>query len=199
MIENYNNQINLLRAFGNQKYQQLNFVYSSEPIKHFFTFVKGKEVGSKNYLSENSKQAIPYLRVSNLLSGQYDTFVEDAEIVANNDDILIALDGAPGRNNIGLHGAYSSGIYKVVSSEIYKGIIYFYLNSEYCQNVIKVNSQGTTILHAGKAIKELFFPQEISEACLDEFNLIFRQIIDLIEKRNILLEQKKLLLAKYFE
>lgn len=85
------------------------------------------------------------------------TFItpDDIDKIAEFDDILVAFDGPPGRNNIGLIGAYSSGIYNLKCSEENKGLVYFEINSKINRKIIDDHSQGTTILHASKSINYL--------------------------------------------
>lgn len=161
-------------------------------------FEKGKEIGSANYLDKQKTNSVPYIRVGNLLNGEYDTYVVNSDCPqCDYEDILIAFDGAPGRNIIGLKGRYSSGVQKVVCDKENKGYIYFYINSELCQNTIKVHSQGTTILHASKSIKELKIPI-ISSDNKNLLNSLFNEMVSLIKQKSKLKKQKDLLLKKYF-
>ena len=163
------------------------------------SFSKGKEIGSAKYIDKNIDGSVPYIRVSNLLNSTYETFTLEKEIpMCKEDDILISFDGAPGRNNYGLKGAISSGVQKVICDDFIKGFIYFYLNSSLCQTTIKLNSQGTTILHAGKAINELKIPKIEDKTIYEQFKKLFDYLIILSKKKNILLKQKQLLLNKYF-
>ena len=159
---------------------------------------KGIEIGSANYIDTEIENTVRYLRVGDLESIQ-NTFIDktSAKNVANEDDILIAFDGAPGRNNIGLLGSFSSGIYKVISKNDLKGLLYFELNSELNQKIIKDHSQGTTILHASKSI-----PHLLSANCNSKdkefFNSLFNELVSLKKKIICLKKNKNLLLNKYF-
>ena len=94
------------------------------------SFEKGIEIGSANYYDREIENSIPYIRVGNLLNNTYDTFcIDNSYRKCEYNDILIAFDGAPGRNSIGLCGVYSSGIYKVICDSKLKGFVYFYINS----------------------------------------------------------------------
>ena len=162
-------------------------------------FSKGKEIGSLNYLDKQTNDSIPYIRVGDLLGGNYDTFTINKDVpLCNEEDILITFDGAPGRNNYGLKGAISSGIQKVICEPKIKGFIYFYLNSDLCQNTIKTNAQGTTILHASKAIKELKIPIIEDNNTYQNFDNLFNYLIVLSKEKILLQKQKQLLLNKYF-
>ena len=127
------------------------------------------------------------------------TFVELSSdlMLCSDDDILIAFDGAPGRNAIGLEGAYSSGIYKVKCKQNYKGLIYFEINSELNQKIIKDHSQGTTILHASKAIPFLEVVKPDNHT-IEKLNALFKQIVNNKKKLKLLNNEKQLLLSKYF-
>ncbi len=163
------------------------------------SFSKGKEIGSLNYLDKQTDDSVPYIRVGDLLDGSHDTFTTIKDVpLCNEEDILITFDGAPGRNNYGLKGAISSGVQKVICKPEIKGFIYFYLNSDLCQNTIQTNAQGTTILHASKAIKELKIPVIGNNNIYQKFDNLFNYLIILSKEKTVLQKQKELLLKKYF-
>ena len=164
------------------------------------SFEKGIEIGSANYYDKEIDNSIPYIRVGNLLNNNYDTYCIDNNYKkCDYDDILIAFDGAPGRNSMGLCGVYSSGIYKVICDSKLKGFIYFYINSNLCQDIIKQNSQGTTILHAGKSIKLLKMPSIDNIILNNQLNGLYNVLINLYKKQISLKKIKQLLLNKYFD
>ena len=161
-------------------------------------FEKGIEIGSKNYLDHFERNLVRYLRVGDL-DNESSTFIKK-ELSKNNakeNDVLIALDVAPGRNAIGLNGAFSSGIYKVVCDSKMKGLIYFELNSKRNQKIISDYSQGTTILHASKAIQYLEYCKCDLES-IEYFNSLLKRIVNLKKSISSLKYAKKLLLNKYF-
>ena len=164
------------------------------------SFEKGIEIGSSNYYDKEIDNSTPYIRVGNLLNNNYDTYCIDNEYKrCDYDDILIAFDGAPGRNSIGLCGVYSSGIYKVICDSKLKGFVYFYINSNLCQDIIKQNSQGTTILHASKSIKLLKMPCVDNIVLDNQLNNLYNMLICLYKKQIKFKKIKQLLLNKYFD
>lgn len=185
-------------SIGLRKINLLNSIRNNVPFSKYGTFDKGIEVGSSNYIEkpQNKDGLIPYLRVGDLDSLK-NCYIEKGQSlkVCKADDTLIAFDGAPGRMNVGLIGAYSSGIYKVISQS--KGFAFFELLSDLNQSIIKDNSQGTTILHASKAIPFLKVC-EIANNEIDYFERIYQLLVDIklrkIKCRNI----KSILLNKYF-
>ncbi|MDY3768583.1 MAG: hypothetical protein SOZ83_03150 [Sphaerochaetaceae bacterium] len=196
LIENYQEQIEKLKGFGLKYIDYLNCNGSLIKLSEIAKFEKGFEVGSINYISKDSENYVRYLRVGDLISQSNPTFIskENAANIAHESDILIAFDGAPGRTAFGLKGAFSSGIYKINSDFINKGLIYFELISKMNQKTINDHSQGTTILHAAKSIPFL--------QCIDchknFFNDIFKRMVYLKQAINILEMQKNFLLDKYF-
>lgn len=191
-------QIRKLKEIGQLKINGVNASTELNLLSKICKFEKGIELGSANYIEDFSDGLVHYLRVGDLLS-LTNTYVETSlcKNVAVENDILIAFDGAPGRNEVGLNGAFSSGIYKVISDEMNKGLIYFELNSIHNQKIISDHAQGTTILHASKAIQYL----ECIDATIDEtqyFKSLFDQIILLKKKINHLKTIKQTLLDKYF-
>ena len=197
LIEKIEEKLNKIKEYGGLIFNKTIDCDLIDLLK-IAKFEKGKEIGSANYLDKQKTNSVPYIRVGNLLNGEYDTYVVNSDCPqCDYEDILIAFDGAPGRNIIGLKGRYSSGVQKVVCDKENKGYIYFYINSELCQNTIKVHSQGTTILHASKSIKELKIPI-ISSDNKNLLNSLFNEMVSLIKQKSKLKKQKDLLLKKYF-
>ena len=189
-------QINNLIKIGLLKIDELNEKEELLNFSNIATLNKGFEVGSANYFEGYENKSIHYIRVGDLNSLS-NTFVKETNElkVANENDILIAFDGAPGRNAVGISGAYSSGIYKVNTNQNNKGLCFFELNSKMNQKIISDYSQGTTILHASKSIEHL---KTVSVEHAEKFDPIFNQIVVLKKKINLLKNQKNLLLEKYF-
>ena len=199
MIENINKQNEKLTHIGLTLINGLNDSLEHQKLLAASELIKGFEIGSQNYIETSRDESlIRYLRVGDLLS-LGNTFVEPSNelMLCIDDDILIAFDGAPGRNAIGLKGAYSSGIYKVKCNPKHKGLIYFEINSELNQKIIKDHSQGTTILHASKAIPFLEIAKT-DEQNNKKLNVLFQQIINNKKKLKLLNNEKQLLLSKYF-
>ena len=198
LIEKYQKIESKVISIGLTKINSLMSDLELQNLNNIVTFEKGYEVGSNNYIEnpKNKNNLIKYIRVGDLDSSK-DCFIQTADKIktCNEYDILIAFDGAPGRLNVGLNGAYSSGIYK--AKGINKGLIYFSLLSELNQKIIKDNSQGTTILHASKAIPFLKYPQTSSEI-KNDFDCLFNLLIELKKKKNNMQKIKQLMLNKYF-
>ena len=167
-------------------------------LSEIVKFSKGYEVGSSNYSDVKKNDMINYLRVSDLntISSTY-VKMSDKLVVSRFDDILCAFDGAPGRNNIGLVGVYSSSIYNFKCNEINKGLVYFEINSDLNQKIIADHSQGTTILHASKSIQYL----QYADAELEDkiyLNSLFKLLLQNKKKIEFLKNIKSNLLNKYF-
>ena len=183
---------------GILKINEYNEKYELQSLKNIVNFDKGYEIGSSSYIESKSHGLIHYLRVGDLLS-LGNTYVEtnDNIKIANADDILVAFDGAPGRNNIGLSGAYSSGIYKLNCTCDNKGLVFFEINSSLNKKIIDDHSQGTTILHASKSINHLIYcelPNNEKEILNKYFNLILQNKKKIYSLKHI----KANLLNKYF-
>ena len=199
LIEKNEEIIDKIKTYGNNLFSTIDTSQCVD-ANSFISFEKGIEIGSANYYDKEIENSTPYIRVGNLLNNNYDTYCIDNDYKkCNYDDILIAFDGAPGRNSIGLKGVYSSGIYKVKCEEKNKGFIYFYINSKMCQNIIKENSQGTTILHASKSIKLLQLPKINDLSLMEKFSNIYRHLIMYYKQQIILKQLKQTLLSKYFD
>lgn len=198
LIENYNKKIEKLMNLGLIKINLLNSKKNKIDLSSITKFEKGNELGSSNYFDYYKDNFINYIRVGDLLSLS-NTYVDKniCNKFVKEEDILIAMDGAPGRNAIGLNGSYSSGLYKMICNKDKKGLVYFELNSDLNQNIIKNMSQGTTILHASKSIPFLK-TIEIDEKENEYFNNIFNEIVILKKKVSLLKNIKDRLLIKYF-
>lgn len=199
MIENLEKKLLLTKRIGDLIYEGFRSSKSCRLLE-IVSFEKGKEIGSNNYLEFSSDQTIPYVRVADLTSRAHNIFVirnEEILKIVHNNDILLALDGAPGRNSFGHMGAISSGIYALKSEEINKGLIYFAINSRENSKIIKDSSSGTTILHASQAIPFLIYKDLTKEKILD-LNHMFEKMLSIRAKLDILHKQKELLLTKYF-
>ena len=198
LIEKYGLMEDKILSIGLRKINLLNSIRDNVSFSKYVTFDKGFEVGSSNYIEKpkNKDGLIPYLRVGDLDSLK-DCYIEKGQSlkVCKADDTLIAFDGAPGRMNVGLIGAYSSGIYKVISQN--KGFAFFELLSDLNQSIIKDNSQGTTILHASKAIP-LLKACEITNDEVDYFERIYRLLVDIKVRKVKCRDIKSILLNKYF-
>ena len=171
---------------------------STTNLSEIVTFTKGREIGSSNYSDNKSFDMINYLRVGDLLSLGSTYIKKDSKLsISKFDDILCAFDGAPGRNNIGLIGAYSSGIYNLKCDDINKGLVYYEINSDLNQKIINDYSQGTTILHASKSIQYLQYANIEHEDKL-YLNSLFNLILQNKKKIEYLSKIKSSLLNKYF-
>ena len=198
LIENSNKKIKKLMSLGLIKINLLNSKKDKIDLSSITKFEKGNELGSSNYFNYYKDNFINYIRVGDLLSLS-NTYVDKSicNKFVKEEDILIAMDGAPGRNAIGLNGSYSSGLYKMICNKDKKGLVYFELNSDLNQNIIKDMSQGTTILHASKSIPFLK-TIELDEKDNEYYNNIFNEIVILKKKVSLLKNIKDKLLIKYF-
>ena len=198
LIEKYGLMEDKILSIGLRKINLLNSIRDNVSFSKYGTFDKGIEVGSSKYIEkpQNKDELIPYLRVGDLDSLKY-CYIEKGQSlkVCKADETLIAFDGAPGRINVGLIGAYSSGIYKVISQN--KGFVFFELLSDLNQFIIKDNSQGTTILHASKAIPFLKVC-EITNNEINYFERIYQLLVDIKVRKIKCQDIKSILLNKYF-
>lgn len=205
LIANNFEQIRLLNESIGNKFEQV-FVNPKNTevfITELCNFVKGFEPGANNYLEEATSDTIPFLRVGDLNKRQSSTFIQKSIVkggIANHEDILLSLDGTVGLVKIGLYGAYSSGVRKVVSkSPLHKAYIYAYLKSQHGQNTINTFARGSTILHAGSAIPKMKIrlPQE---KLMNQFaafaNPSLELIVNLMKQNKLLQESRDILLPR---
>ena len=196
-IENNNKIIEKIDKLGLSKYKKIKNDF--EDFNDFASFEKGKEASSQNYMNEKNNDNINFIRVKDL-NTLTDTYIpKKLDIpVAKPSDTLISFDGAIGRINYGLEGAYSSGIYKVTPKYINDyGILYWSLKDDVNQQIMLEHTNGTTILHGSKSIKYLKIKKH-SQVDIDYFNNIFDYSLNIKLENIKLCELKKLYLKKFF-
>ncbi len=158
--------------------------WSVEMLNNHVDFVTGVEPGSKNYHEKPEPNDIPFIRVGDLGSRDNMVFI-DKSISKNKilvyDDIVLSLDATVGIVKMGLEGAYSTGMRKLVikTDEINKSFLYCLVKSKRIQRIIETFATGTTILHAGKSIKHMDFVLP-DKTTMDEFNKFGEPILSQI-------------------
>lgn len=170
----------------------------------YFDFIRGIEVGSKNYVEKESADTIPFLRVGSLRSRNTDIFtnislVKDKILV--NSDVCVSMDGSIGVVSYGLQGAFSTGIRKVIPKiEKYgKGFIFCLLNSRDIQETIRAYAKGSTILHASSSINHMNFndvPIEISNHFNNVVEPLFDKMLNLLKQNDQLKKARDILLPR---
>ena len=196
-IESNNKIIEKIDKLGLSKYKKIKNDFVD--FNDFANFEKGKEASSQNYMSEKNDENINFIRVKDLnsLTDTYISKTLDIPVVKPN-DVLISFDGAIGRINYGLVGAYSSGIYKVIPKFTNDyGILYWSLKDNTNQQIMLEHTNGTTILHGSKSIKYLKIKKHLQDD-IDYFNKIFDYSLNIKLENKKLCELKKLYLKKFF-
>jgi len=168
-------------------------------------FVRGIEPGSKNYLNEPHEGTVPFIRVGDLGSRQSGLFIPQELArgrLLNRHDIAITLDGTVGIVQMGLTGAYSTGIRKVVaqdSGQLSWAYVYFLLKSEHIQGIIRAHARGTTIQHASSAIDHMTFvcpPRDLMQAFDSCASPLLTGVLNIMQRNVILRCTRDLLLPK---
>lgn len=179
--------------------------WKKEKVCTHVDFVRGVEPGSKNYMQEPDERLVPFLRVGDFGKRTSDILI-DASFAKGNmlkpEDVAITMDGTPGLVGLGMIGAFSSGIRKVVPKDncgIGWSFIYTLLKSESIQATVAKFAKGTTIPHASSSIDHMVFfqpPQgtlvafeSIVAPLLRQVLLLARQNRKLIKSRDLLLPQ----------
>ena len=128
----------------------------------FLTFERGVEPGSDAYKVEKSNYDIPFFRVQDILNISSDIYIEKS--IAKNkickpNEIVVSFDGSVGKIGFGFYGAFSSGMQKISSK--FPGFSSALIFAMFRSNEIQIElnkTEGTTIAHAGKFIKDLRLP-----------------------------------------
>ncbi|MBU1854849.1 MAG: restriction endonuclease subunit S [Nanoarchaeota archaeon] len=167
-------------------------------------FERGIEPGSRNYLDKPEEDTVLFYRVGDLLSEESRVYVKKNIIknkISNLQNVLVSFDGTVGRVKIGINGSYSTGIRKVYSSDgsFSNGYIFFLMNSKFIQDKIVEFAKGTTILHAGEAVKN-FITAIPSEQTRSNFNVfsdkIYLKLLNNLNAIKSLQKTRDLLLPK---
>ena len=182
----------------------LPFGWQDVLLTDYIDLLRGVEPGSSKYEEVKTDSNIPFIRVGDLSKRDSDIYV--SKDLANNkiidkDDILLSLDGSPGKVRFGLSGCYSTGIRKAVSKQKNVSSIFIYnlLNSPYIQGLIEAYATGATILHAGSSVKKMRVILPTDEV-LDKYNNIemkkFQLILNLSDENKLLKEARDILLPR---
>jgi len=183
---------------------KLPFGWQDVLLTDYIDLLRGVEPGSSKYEEVKTDSNIPFIRVGDLSKRDSDIYV--SKDLANNkiidkDDILLSLDGSPGKVRFGLSGCYSTGIRKAVSKQKNVSSIFIYnlLNSPYIQGLIEAYATGATILHAGSSVKKMRVILPTDEV-LDKYNNIemkkFQLILNLSDENKLLKEARDILLPR---
>jgi type I restriction enzyme S subunit len=174
-------------------------------LSEFVDFERGVEPGSKNYASQLADNYIPFLRVGDLGKRTSDLFIEKSFAkgrVLSPDDIAITMDGTVGLVSMGLTGAYSSGIRRVVPKSkctIGNVFVFLLLQSEHIQAIIESHAKGTTIKYASSSIVHMIFvlPNKAVANAFEEYAGPLNSLALSLGKHNVALNRTRdLLLPK---
>ncbi len=187
-----------------ESYGELPKLWSVEMLEDYVDFVTGVEPGSKNYHENPEVNDVPFLRVGDLGSRENTVFIDESlskNKILTFEDIVLSLDATIGIVKIGLEGAYSTGMRKLVikNNNINKPFLYCLIKSERIQKIIETFATGTTILHAGKSIKHMNFVLS-DKYTMDKFaeigNPILSTILSNLKEIEILTNMRDTLLPK---
>ena len=167
-----------------ESYGEVPKLWSVEMLEEYVDFISGVEPGSKNYHEKPETNDIPFLRVGDLGSRDNAVFIDSSlskNKILKYDDIVLSLDATVGIVKMGLEGAYSTGMRKLLikNNNINKPFLYCLVKSNRIQRIIETFATGTTILHAGKSIKHMNFVLS-DKPTMDKFNEIGSPIISII-------------------
>ena len=178
--------------------------WEREKLNKLVSFKRGVEPGSDNYLETYESGSFPFFRVSDLVTRNPSIFVDEQyakSALLKKSDIVISLDGSVGIVSMGLEGCYSTGIRKLIikDKKINRSYLYFLIKSHYIQSVINAYAKGTTIQHAGEAIKHMnsiLPPQNLMDLFDEVTNPAFNEILILLDQNQKLAQARDLLLPR---
>jgi len=174
-------------------------------LSEFVDFERGVEPGSKNYASQLAVNHVPFLRVGDLGKRTSDLFIEKSFAkgrMLTPDDIAITMDGTVGLVSMGLTGAYSSGIRRVVPKSnctIGNAFLFLLLQSKHIQAIIESHAKGTTIKHASSSIGHMIFvlpDKAVADAFEEHAGPLNSLALSLGRRNNALRRTRDLLLPR---
>lgn len=163
----------------------------------FLNFERGIEVGSSNYIEKPTDSSIRFIRVKDMCStNPSDYLYTDISCtkgkLCSSTDVLVSLDGSPGRTSIGVDGCYSTGIRKVsYNGNIANGEVFVYttLKAQTFQAGVNNHAVGVNIKHAGAAINSVTVvvpPNELIEKfCTSYGNLYLMLVNNILENKSL--------------
>ena len=175
-----------------------------EDITNFVKFERGIEPGSAKYKTTFASGLVPFLRVGDLGSRYSELYIEKSDAKGKfleRKDIAITMDGTVGRVIMGLSGAYSTGIRKlvIIDKRINREFLFIFMLSDYIQNLIKSHARGSTILHASESIKymKILLPNlNLMNDFEKNIKPVFNQILNLQVRNRFLVQTRDLLIPQ---
>jgi type I restriction enzyme S subunit len=155
-----------LRFPGHERVQVIDGVpegWEREPLGLHVSFERGIEPGAVNYQSESGPGLVRFLRVGDLGDRPASVFIDSdlaGDRILKPSDIAITLDGTIGLVRLGLDGAFSSGIRRLVPKRectVGWALLFETLQSDHIQDTIRAYAKGVTIQHASAAIDAMTF------------------------------------------
>jgi len=122
---------------------------------------RGSEPGSKTY--NDKGEGIRFIRVADISKQTTAPIWTTGKnlIICKRDDILMTFDGSPGVVFRGLEGAISSGIRIIKpknNKELLGNFLFYALQIEAVQKIVREHTFGASILHASKSIPYIEIP-----------------------------------------
>jgi len=145
---------------------------------------RGTEPGSDSY--NDKQEGVRFIRVADISKQKTDYIwtKSDDLIFCKKEDVLMSFDGSPGAVYRGIEGAISSGI-RIVrpKSEIMNDFLFYVLQTNRVQSIVKKYTIGSSILHASKSIPFIEVPVPPL--------LIQRKIASILEKAESAKEKRQ--------
>lgn len=143
------------------KVGDLNKIWKRKKLEDLCELVRGTEPGSNAYFNEQKEDYIQFIRIGDITGKINSTkFVKKKSsdlTIVNSNEILISFDGTPGVVVKGWVGSISSGIRVIrnIKPEILRDFLFYYLQTNNVQQIIKSYATGITILHASRSIPHI--------------------------------------------
>jgi type I restriction enzyme S subunit len=149
-------------------------------LENLIDFEKGKK--PKETFELQMPGLVPQILIETFDDGNVMYSKPDGMVIANENDILIVMDGASsGRVEIGFYGIVGStiGLFRKRSDFPYSLFLYYFLKSK--ENFIREHTTGSAIPHADKALILNLDVKFSNIACVKKFELIAKDLFEKIK------------------
>ena len=139
----------------------MKLLWSTKKLIEVCDLYRGSEPGSRTYNTKG--KGVRFIRVADISKQKTSPIWTTGKelVICHKNDILMTFDGSPGVVFRGIEGAISSGIRIIKpksNKELLDDFLFYVLQTELVQNIVKKYTIGVSIWHASKSIPHVEIP-----------------------------------------